>query len=72
MRSMILVICGAVLGVCILLFAFRHHLILADSGMLVIAKRQCTLNDTFVDVRDWNTSHWAEHPDLLQTVYLTH
>lgn len=42
----------------------NHHVVRADPGVLVVAKRYLAVGDTFADVRAWSSADFDGHPDL--------
>jgi hypothetical protein len=44
--------------------AVNFHVFHTTGGLVVAVKRNPTLADMYVDVRDWGLVQWSEFPDL--------
>ena len=59
---------GVILGATLTLGAQSYHVINTKDGIKLVAKRNSTLTDTYVDVRQWGVAEWSKHPDLMWTL----
>ena len=59
---------GVVLGAVLTIGAQSYHVIHTKEGLKFVAKRNATLSDTYVDVREWGVTEWSKHPDLMWTL----
>ncbi|MEO1998860.1 MAG: hypothetical protein ABGZ17_26740 [Planctomycetaceae bacterium] len=57
--------CGLIIGCAFTYITFQSHLIWTGDGLMFIPKLPATpLNDSFADIRDWNSTDWRKHPQL--------
>ncbi|TWT77059.1 hypothetical protein Pla123a_24890 [Posidoniimonas polymericola] len=49
--------------------AGSYHVLRTDSGLHVAAKTSLTLHDTYVDIRGYGPSDWADHPEVAAAVF---
>jgi hypothetical protein len=71
MRKLVLFLMGMIMGAGLMTFAFKVHVMYAKDGLVLIPKKQASLSDLYVDVRNWRSSDWQAHPDLVQSL-MTH
>ncbi len=55
---------GVLTGGVILYFAMNYHIIHARDGWHLVPKAAAQLTNTFVDIRDYKISDWAQHADI--------
>ena len=55
---------GMIVGGGLVFGALRYHVVRTNEGFELIPKATATLGETFVDVRRFGASEWAEHKDL--------
>ena len=55
---------GMVVGAGLLYGASHYHLVHATDGLHFIAKTNSQLADTYVDIRAFTFTDWANHPNL--------
>lgn len=55
---------GVVVGFGVYHAASHYHLIHAKDGYHVVEKVPARLEEVYVDVRNYNTQQWIEHPEL--------
>jgi len=74
MRRLIAMVFGALLGAAAMFTAFKFHVIRTKDdgiyGMVFIPKPAAALVDAYVDVREWTTTEWAKHPELVKALVL--
>ena len=56
---------GLCVGGVIMFGAMKYHLLNTDQGYRLIPKRNATLAEAYLDVRQWGAAEWAQHPDLI-------
>ena len=61
-------ILGAVVGGLAVYGSLLYHVLRAESGFHFIAKTSVSFGDIYVDVREFNTQDWLDHPDLATAV----
>lgn len=59
---------GVVAGFGLYHLAGSYHVLRAESGWRVVPKVSHTLEDTYVDVRDFGAGDWAKRPELAAAV----
>jgi hypothetical protein len=55
---------GMSAGAILLYTAMNFHVLRASDGVHLVAKQSPTLAETFIDVRSFGISDWANHPQL--------
>jgi hypothetical protein len=68
MRKLLLFVMGMIVGAGLMTFAFKYHVMYAKDGLVLVPKKQASLSDLYVDVRNWRPSDWQAHPELVQSV----
>jgi hypothetical protein len=68
MRKLLLFLFGMIVGGGLMWFAFRHHLVYAKDGLTVVSKRQASLSELYVDIRNWKPADWQAHPQLVYSL----
>lgn len=63
------IVVGMVLGFVFTLSAMHYHFLRTENSIAVVAKRHPALASTYMDIRDWTAADWAEHPDLVYTLF---
>lgn len=64
MRRLMTFILGMVVGGSLLYGAQKYHLIRAEDGFHLVPKIQAKLPATYVDIRNFTASDWAQHSDV--------
>lgn len=64
MSRMMALMLGIVIGAVGVYTAFRYHIVQTDKRWLLVVKLETSLNDAYVDVRDWSLEDWSRHPAL--------
>jgi hypothetical protein len=54
-------ILGLIVGVIVIVVVLNIHLIRTKDGVEVIRKKEMTMTDTYVDVRDWSLTDYFKH-----------
>jgi hypothetical protein len=47
----------------------NYHIVRTDDGMTFVPKRHATLEETYLDIREWALSDWTNHPDFVWAIY---
>jgi hypothetical protein len=55
---------GMVVGFGLYHATFNYHVVYASDGLHVVAKIPPRFEETYVDVRDFDTQQWLAHPEL--------
>ncbi|MCI0642288.1 MAG: hypothetical protein L0Y70_24700 [Gemmataceae bacterium] len=55
---------GIVVGAGLLHAAMNFHFIRSSDGFHAVAKRPARLSESFVDIRSFTMTDWANHPQL--------
>ena len=55
---------GMATGAVLLHAATLYHFVRASDGVHFIAKQPARLSETYVDIRSFKITDWAEHPQL--------
>jgi hypothetical protein len=66
MRRLIFLLLGVVVGGLLMYGSFQYHLVRSQRAWLIVPKRQTSLNDIYVDIREWKLREWRQHPSLAQ------
>ncbi|MCC6491664.1 MAG: hypothetical protein IT424_01435 [Pirellulales bacterium] len=64
MRRLPTFIFGMITGGLLIYVALNYHLINAPDGLHLVPKLESTLAATYVDVRSFGPTDWAQHPDV--------
>lgn len=65
MRHLMTFLMGMVAGALLLYAALQYHVVRSDSGYHLIAKVESELAATYVDIRGFTISDWAQYPSLV-------
>jgi hypothetical protein len=68
MRKLLLFLIGMFVGAGLMTFAFKYHVMYSKEGLVLIPKKQASLSDLYVDVRNWKPADWQAHPDFVQSL----
>jgi hypothetical protein len=55
---------GMATGAMLLHAATLYHIVRASDGVHFIAKQPARLSETYIDIRSFKITDWAEHPQL--------
>jgi hypothetical protein len=61
-------IVGAAVGAVLLYGAMTHHLVRTPKGLQIVPKTNASFDDSYVDVRSFSLSDWAEHRELVTAI----
>jgi len=61
-------IAGCVAGGAFMYAGITHHLLGTSSGWELVPKSSATFDDSFLDVREFGLSDWAEHRELVAAI----
>ncbi len=61
-------ILGAVVGSGLTMASLKYHFLYTKDGLKAVPKQSPTLSETFLDVREFNASDWADHPAVMAAV----
>lgn len=64
MRGLGKLIIGFILGGLFVYGSQRYHVVRADDGLHLVPKLTASFSETYVDVRSFGISDWAEHRTL--------
>jgi len=56
---------GVFVGATIMLLAIKFHYVQAEDGFHIVPKLTSSMTDTYVDIREFGPTDWAEHRMLL-------
>jgi hypothetical protein len=59
---------GAVAGSGMTMASLKYHFLYTNGGLKAVPKQSATLSETFLDVRDFGASDWAEHEKVMAAV----
>lgn len=65
MRRLMSMLFGVALGGLLMFGALQYHVLRTNDGFSYVPKRNATLKDTYLDVREWSALDWSNHPDLI-------
>ena len=68
MRRLFTFILGTAVGGCLIYAALTHHLLRTKGGWEFLPKTSATFDDWYVDVREFDLTHWAEHRELVAAI----
>ena len=71
MRRLFALAFGALLGAAAMFVAFKFHVVRTTDDWVFVPKPSASLVDAYVDVREWDTSEWTKHPQLIKALVLT-
>lgn len=57
-------ISGMIAGATLFFFANHYHIVRSKDGIFAVPKISQNLQDTYVDIREFQLSDWQEHPML--------
>jgi hypothetical protein len=55
---------GAIIGAGLVFGAQRYHVVRSDEGFYLVAKVSASFSDTYVDIRTFTLTDWANHKTL--------
>jgi hypothetical protein len=61
---------GMATGAALLHAATLYHVVRAPDGVHFIAKQPARLSETYIDIRSFTMTDWAEHPQLASALVL--
>ncbi|HEY2841536.1 MAG TPA: hypothetical protein VGJ26_20420 [Pirellulales bacterium] len=64
MRRLSTFLFGVVVGGALVFFGQRYHVVRTTSGVELIPKLSAGLVETYVDIRNFQTSDWEKHKSL--------
>lgn len=64
MRRIKTFVLGVVTGALVIYGATNYHLVRAREGLHLVPKTSSRMAETYVDIRNFDVSDWAEHPQL--------
>jgi hypothetical protein len=64
MKRMSSFLLGMATGAVLLYAATLYHVVRASDGVHFIAKQPARLSETYIDIRSFKMTDWAEHPQL--------
>lgn len=59
---------GVVVGCGLMYGGLFYHLLRTDAGFEMVPKASATLTDSYLDVRKFSVSQWADHQAVAQAV----
>lgn len=59
---------GAVVGAGLTMASLKYHFLYTKDGLKAVPKQSPTFAESFLDVREFGASDWAEHKDVLAAV----
>jgi hypothetical protein len=59
---------GAILGAGVVYGALTHHVLRTEAGFELIPKTEAGFQETYLDVRQFGVSNWADHQQVVQAV----
>jgi hypothetical protein len=59
---------GIVVGGGLIYGALTHHLLHTSSGWELVPKASTTFDDSYLDVRNFTLTDWAEHRELVAAI----
>ena len=68
MRRLMTFFLGMVVGGILLYGAMSYHVIRADDGLHVIPKTSARLASTYVDIRQFTVTDWANRTDVVEAI----
>ncbi len=71
MRRLFALVFGAMLGAVAMFIAFKFHVLRTKDDWVFVPKPSASLVDAYVDVREWGTTDWTKHPQLVKALVLT-
>lgn len=64
MRRLFWLFVGVVVGGAAILTAFNFHVVKTDKGLELVPKESLGLSDSYVDIRSFSATDWANHKQL--------
>lgn len=61
-------ILGVAVGAGLTMASLKYHFLYTKDGLKAVPKQSPTFAETFLDVREFNATDWAEHKDVLAAV----
>lgn len=59
---------GVVLGGGLVYGSLNYHVLRTDKGVEFVPKASATFEETYLDIRNFGVSNWAEHDKVAQAV----
>ncbi len=59
---------GVVAGAALMFGSLKYHFLYTKDGLKAVPKLSATLSETFLDVREFSGSDWAEHKSVMAAV----
>ncbi len=59
---------GVIAGAVLMFGSLKYHFLYTKDGLKAVPKLSATLSETFLDVRDFSASDWAEHKSVMAAV----
>lgn len=66
MRRICAICFGVLLGGAFMYMGFQYHVVRTKDEFLIVPKKQSSLTDAYVDVRNWTHRDWQEHDTLVR------
>jgi hypothetical protein len=64
MRRLFALLLGILFGGTLMYTAFQFHVVRTSDKVLLVKKRQTSLQDVYVDIRNWTFREWRAHRPL--------
>ncbi|HEY4313660.1 MAG TPA: hypothetical protein VGN12_29680 [Pirellulales bacterium] len=68
MRTLSTFVFGIIVGGALVFFGQRYHLLRTDRGFETVPKLSSGFNDTYVDVRMFQSADWERHKELAAAI----
>ena len=68
MRKVLLFLVGMLFGAGLTSAAFNYHVVHTSDGLIVVPRKHAGLVDLYADVRNWKSSDWQAHPELVRSL----
>ncbi len=72
MGRLAIFVAGALIGGGVVYGSERYHLLRTNKGWETVPKLSASFSETYVDVRNFNASDWADHQGLAADVLRAH
>jgi hypothetical protein len=59
---------GALIGAAAMFTAMKYHVVRAEDGLHMIPKVSAELSGAYVDIREFDASHWDDHRALAVSI----
>lgn len=64
MKSFRWFIVGNVIGIATMGLSYEYYFVMSVEGFLMVPKSQATLENVYLDIREWTLHDWADHPQV--------